>query len=592
VRDTKGGQQRYVGPSSTLLWVAPFLAGAVLRLWNLPAQVMSDDELHAVRTALGEPMRQILTTYRLVDNSIPLTALFRLLLDTGLHLTELTFRIPSLFCGLAILVLFPLWADRRLGRGTAIAFAWLLALSPALVWYSRIARSYAPVVLLAGAAAVAFESWWRRPRPVMGAAYVLLAALAAWFHLGAAPMVAAVPFLFAAGDLLVHRDRRRDLPRWRALLLLGLATTAAFLAFLLPARESLLLLISDKHSDLHLSLPLAANIAKLQAGTGHPALTALLWLLAAAGLALLARSPRPGDRRLAAYTATLTAGHLAGILMLAPVGHQYPLILNRYLLVTLPAVLLWVATALARVPLRLPAAATDLERAPVLPRDPARPGAPPGALRLALAAAFLALLAAAGPFADPALRASPLAHHDDYMAFYAPRARPGLRQVARGYRWLAAAPAPGAVLEYPWMPMWRANRAFYLFQEVHGREVVVAAPRRLLWDGRLAFRNMAPGDPQGFLASRARFLVVHRDLGSEEDAIPDVFQPARPDIVARHKQVFRRFGKATGDRLRSEWGPPDHADRRVRVWDLDRVRRQRAASERAAPETRPIITPP
>src|SRR3712207_7048138 len=57
----------------------------------------------------------------------PYTTLFRSgLVEGGVRLTETNVRLPALLSGLLLLVLAPLWADRRLGRGTAVAFAWLL----------------------------------------------------------------------------------------------------------------------------------------------------------------------------------------------------------------------------------------------------------------------------------------------------------------------------------------------------------------------------------------------------------------------------------------------------------------------------------
>lgn len=317
-------------------------AGVALRLYNLPAQVMSEDEIHAVRSALGHPIPSILVTYQLVDNTIPLTALYRFLLDRGMKLTEMRVRLPAVLSGLALLVLAPWWVARRLGWGTAAVFAALLAISPGLVFYSRIARSYAPIVLLGFGALVAFEAWWRRPedwRP--GAAYVLLAALAVWFHLGAAPFVVA-PFLFAAGDLLVRRAYRR----LRAVVLLGLATVAAFLAFLLPARETLVALVKEKHGELYLTKRLALGLLELHAGSGQGWLAVLFWMAAIVGLVRLVRL----DGQLAALSATAVLGHVAVLLYLAPPGQKRPLISFRYLLVGLPWVLLWVAAAVGRHP--------------------------------------------------------------------------------------------------------------------------------------------------------------------------------------------------------------------------------------------------
>lgn len=519
-------------PGRPLLLAALLLAlaaGAVLRLWNLPAQVMSDDELHAVRAALGNPISSILVTYQRVDNTIPLTALYRFLLDRGIKLSEMTVRMPAVLSGLALLALAPWWVARRLGWGTAAVFAALLAVSPGLVFYSRIARSYAPIVLLGFCALVAFEAWWRRPDDWRrGAAYVVLAALAVWFHLGAAPFVVS-PFLFAAGHSLVRRDFRR---LGRAVVL-GLATVAAFLAFLVPAWGTLTALVEEKRGALHLSKRLVLDVLELHAGSGQGWVAVLFWVLAIVGLIRLARRDRP----LAVLTATAVLGHVAGLLYLAPQGHEHPLISFRYLLVGLPWVLLWIAAAV----------------------EPAT-----GWPRTGAAVLLVLILVLAGPFLDRRLWRSPFAHHNDYMTVMWPRPSLGPKQVPDFYR----EPADGAVLEYPWVPVWRVNRAFYLYQEIHGRDVVVAPARALLSDDRLAFRNMVPGTPEGFLASRARWLVVHRNLAQEEARLS-----SEMGVDPRHRNLFRTFGRRMTAELAQEWGRPDRMDRRVAVWDLERVRK-------------------
>jgi hypothetical protein len=107
-----------------------------------------------------------------------------------------------------------------------------------------------------------------------------------------------------------------------------------------------------------------------------------------------------------------------------------------------------------------------------------------------------------------------------------------------------------------------------LYEEIHGRQVVVAPARALLADERLAFRNMVPGTPEGFLASRARWLVIHRNLTQEEMKIPPVIQ-----LDARFRGLFRTFGRRMIVQLTQSWGPADYNDRRIAVWDLDQVRR-------------------
>jgi hypothetical protein len=526
-----------------------FVLGLVPRLWNLPAQVLSDDEMHTVRAALSLPVSRILVTYQLVDNCIPLTALWRAVLDAGVRPDEMMLRLPALLSGALLLVAAPWWAARRIGRGPALVLAALLALSPGLVLYSRIARSYAPIILFGFGAVAAFEAWWRRPSWQTAALYVALATLAVWFHLGAATFVVA-PFLFAIGDVLI----RRDWPRLRPLIYLGMATGLAFLALLVPTLESLLFLILDKHGEAGLDAAVILDVLRLEAGSAHPAVAVLFWLVTALGFVRLARL----DRRLALYIATVVLGHLAGLLILAPVGHEIPLVFQRYLLVALPWMLLGPAVLLGQ------------------PWPAWRQAQP------ALAAVLLALLVAAGPFVAPEIRRSSFAHHNDYTGYYAPRPKPRPRQIPRFYRQLARSGGHGAILEFPWIPVWRINRSFYLYQEVHGRELVVSSPRQSLASPRLRFSNQASATPQGFLASRARWVVVHRDLGEEEERWPEPGSYPQPQVLPRFRRLFRHTGPAMIRRLRRAWGPPDASDRWVAVWDLERVRK---ALTRVKPKT-------
>ena len=95
------------GRGAVLLVLGAFLLGAALRLWNLGPQVMGDDELHAVRAALANPIAKILVTYQRTDNTIPLTALYRIFLDLGMRLSEWTVRLPVVISGLLLLAVAP-----------------------------------------------------------------------------------------------------------------------------------------------------------------------------------------------------------------------------------------------------------------------------------------------------------------------------------------------------------------------------------------------------------------------------------------------------------------------------------------------------
>jgi len=531
------------------IWLGPpLLAGAALRLWNLAPQILGGDELHAVRSALLERMPEILTTYPPADNCIPLTALDRALMVVGVELSETVVRLPVLVSGFLFLLLVPLAVERRLGTRAAALFAWLAAISPVLVLYSRIARSYMPILLLGAAAAIAFWRFWERPRPLAGAAYVLAAALAVWFHLVAAPFVAA-PFLYALGDLAWGEPARRERGRrLGALLLLAGALAVACAAFLVPARRSLVELVAHKHWRQPLLWKTLGELLRLQAGTARWVPAALFWLAAAAGLALLARR----DRRLAAYTAVLAAAQVAGVYVLSPIGLTISIVLDRYLLLVLPLALLWVATALAA----LSAGPSNGER---------RLGRAAGTATVAL---FLVLLLACGPFADPRFRSSSFMHHNDFVAFCSPRSRLPAAAIPPFYRWLAGVPGGGAIVEFPWVPQWTWSSIFYIDQEIHGRRTLVASPVRRLYRPGIALRNLIAPYPAPLCASGARFVAVHLHIAHEEDLIerPADWMVEPMDMPLR--RALRTEGEGMARRLAALWGPPVYHDAAIAVWDL------------------------
>jgi hypothetical protein len=517
----------------------------MLRLWNLPDQVLGGDEIHALRAVVNLPLREILTSYQQTDNCIPLTALYKVLMGWGVPLTEMVLRLPVVLCSLAALLVMPLAFAGKVDRRVTVLFAWLLAISPSLVLYSRIARSYLPIVLFGFGAVMAFEVWWRTRSRRAGVAYVVLGALAVWFHLGAGPFVAA-PFLFAVGDLALHREER-----WRKLgdlILLGFGLCFALALFLVPSWGSLAQLVQSKRQEQSVAWgDLLSGLLRLQAGTGRPWLAALFWVAALTGLVLLIRwSPRFG-----LYTATVAAGHVAGLLVLSPMGLANPVIFGRYVLVVLPFVLLWVAAAFSQ----------------------ARTA---GGL-------LVAALAIGGPFVEPVYRSSSFAHHNDFVAFVGPRA--SVPAVPAFYRTLED--GDGAVLEYPWHTIWQYNRAFYAYQRIHGRRVIVSTSQRLLFRPGLRMRNAVAPDPETLCASGGRYLVVHLRIGREEDQVIPAEGVVRTEDAYRVRRGLRRDAEVLAGRARRLWGKPVYSDGSIRVWDLAAVCRPGGGTQATAPAAKP-----
>jgi hypothetical protein len=517
-------------------------AGLAIRLWNLRDQVLGGDELHAITTALAKPVGWILTNFAVADYSIPLTAALRLWLDAGGRVTELGLRVPGLVCGalLAPLVAWAAW--RALDPATAARAAWLVALSPVLVLYSRIARSYAPMLLVATGAAIAGWWWIDTLKRRAALAWAALAALAIWLHLGAGPFVTA-PLVFAIALRAATPPRRA--PSGRELAFAGGALLASASLVLLPTLPSLLALVRGVRQSARPGLGAWATVAELQLGAPDAALAAVMGGLAALGLAALARR----EPRLAAYGATLVAAQVVGLLILSPSFYEYAFILNRYLLPCTPVLLAWIACGLGAL-------------APGRPR----------AAALA-AAALLALLALRGPLARDAFLRGSFAHHNDLVSFESERLRVDPARVPALHRKLAGE-APGAIVELPWHPWWNFSRVMAADQSVHGRRVIVSGALPELAHPEVAFRNFVRPEPAALAASGARWVVVHDDVEAEQArlaGVPDAddsLAVATPEMRARVFAGLRRVAAETAASLEAAWGAPDHVEPGLRAWRL------------------------
>lgn len=545
-------------------WLAlPLALGALLRGWGLPGQILGGDELHAVRAVLELSWPEILVTYRPQDACLPLSALYRLLLVSPLPFGEMTLRAPILLFSLATVGLAPWLVRRAVPRSTAWVFALLLAISPILVLYGRIVRSYAPVVLIAFAAVAVFWSWLEAPSRGRAVAYALLAALAVYFHLVVLAFVLA-PIAFAALERLPAAWREEGgagLARALAPLAKIAAAVLALVAlFLVPGWVSLGPMIGEKRQPRLPDLETVAGVSRLQSGSTSALVAALFYAAAVLGLVLLLRH----RRRFGLYTLALVAGHALGMVVLRPLNLHLPPQFTRYNLVLIPILLLWVA------------AATTL---PWTRRGAAREPARRRTLRLAAGGALLAALALTSPFTDPIYARSEFVHHKDFLGFYAPRATLAPADVPELYRRLGERRAPDeAVLEYPWHTSWRLARTPYVLQEVHRRPLYLAPMQKMLWDPRLDVERLVPGRPRDFLRSPARWLVVYLDRGALEDrVIGDHRSPRRGwKLRGREWDWMRREGRVMSSRLRELWGAPDLADGVIEAWDLERLRGERA----------------
>ena len=309
--------------------------GFFLRSYQLPMQILLDDEWHAVHKLISSSATGIVTSFGLADYSIPLTLYYRFLAVHG-GLTEWQMHLPMLLAGVSLVVVAP-WLLRHRTSGPVLA-AWmlLLAISPLLVYLSRTARPYALTCLLAFVAVIAFRRWWQaggRARRY-AALYVASAVLGGWLHLITLPFTL-LPLVHATISTL-RAGRPRELRRIGWLAVVTLLPLAALLA---PPLIDSAAQLAQKSGSGRVSLESAWRSALMMFGIASS------WLLVAciAACALGIRRFWRRDAGFVGYVAFCCAGAAIAIVLARPQWIEHPLVFSRYMLPALPFVLLFMA---------------------------------------------------------------------------------------------------------------------------------------------------------------------------------------------------------------------------------------------------------
>ena len=267
--------------SRRLVLLCLFIAsgiGAYLRLEQISAQVLVNDEWNPVHEILYATAWHTATSFGHADYSIPLVLMYRLVMK-WFALSELTLRLPMIVAGLLTLILFPLALLGRLGNRTVVLFAVLLSISPFLISYARTGRPYA--LTLFGV----YLAYWLCERGIHGreirwrpaSGYALLCGLVVWTHAITGPMVVA--------PLLAQwwaTARRRGLPLHS--LVVWTALVAAMMAFaVLPPLLGDPAALAGKSGVDEITLETVYGASFLWFGTGSRAVWSIALVLALAG---------------------------------------------------------------------------------------------------------------------------------------------------------------------------------------------------------------------------------------------------------------------------------------------------------------------
>lgn len=537
------------------------LAGLFLRVYLLADQILIDDEWHGFYYVLGKSPAWLLTHFSIPGATcIPLN-FYTWLLGVCGGWSETLLRLPSLICGVLCVIICPLLASKIIGSQRAAWLALLLAVSPILIFYSRICRPYSAVAFF-GFVAILLAARWMQTggfRPALF--FAMTGVLAVYFHLFAAVTVAA-PVLVAMGFYLHAYWVRQPLvgPTLRQWLLVTVFMAAAGAILILPAlihsMRSTFFTIALVGTFKLESLP---RVAMLISGAGSVMLAILFWVVLTIGAIDLCRR----NLWFGITLVSLYPLHALALLLSRPDSAQSAIVLTRYCIPLVPVSLLLVACGIQAV-LEFIAARVAL-----------RP-----ALQTVAAFACVALLASAGPLPQTYVAPNNFTSHGAYQHNYAPidwrvsfysDLTPAnfplvttirVDEVSPFYGQLAQASNHRPIVEYPMMIGDHFNPLYY-YQHFHRRPVLVGYITDVMLaqglaagniygstyidqvlslvenPARLKFRNLVAMDDLVAMRSRdVEYVILHKRF---EAQLPFVAPPL-PDLERLSREYRTKLG--------------------------------------------------
>ncbi len=572
--------------------------GALLRLYILPSQILLDDEWHGLNQVIDASLSDVLTTFDAKDNtSLPLNLYHWTLLHT-VGWSELTIRLPVIMAGLLGLILMPLAVRKTLGDRVSLVFAFLLAVAPFAIFYSRFSRAYV-VVMLFGFLSLLYAHRWLSTGERRSATGFLAAGTIASYTHPLAAIVVVVPFALYYLKAFGRGSAGEKIPSAGGMVLSTVAQTASTGAGInLPEREVRRYGLIQAVVLLPLAWLIFSASAKLPWGGGAWSFSGLrdtatllsgttslplnlAWygLLGWGIVSLFRRNP------LLARMYAATGALYLGVLMVSrPLGLDTGVVALRYAIVVVPIALSVVAAGIDALWTRYAGGGGSAADEPGHRRPAAAVAAAPLVFLMFLVSFFIA-----GPLPAIYTRPNNFTNHSAYQGSYDPPddARSDSRHVYPGfsvarndvpefYRRLWEMRDVATIVEYP-LDVTNYNNLFWFYQRVHAKEVLAGycpersflghrtelppgsqdQPLRLGLLGadqilshaadrsKLRFRNLVDvTDPGAVSRSGADFVVLHKSVmalrflpGGNTDAVP-VRYASVPVLAAEFTRFF------------------------------------------------------
>jgi len=497
-----------------ILWIAASVAvGAFLRLYQIHLQVIGGDEWNGLRIAARFSWSHIFTHFHVADNCIPLTAFYKVFLET-IGLSELGLHGPSIFFGILMLFVFPRMIRPLFPMGVTVIFAFLIALSPFLVYYSRYGRPYILVVFFSFVSFFSFYLYLKEQRKTYLIIYIVSAVLSPYFNLLSiaavvSPMVFSLLFLII---IKLYPSSPSHIPSLKPthLLLTGMFVTFGIMVWFIPTFESLDSIIRKAGQD-YIEVGTLVKTLRLYSGTDCLYLSITCLVLLFIGIYYAYRH----DPFLCTFLLFIMAAQLALIVFSKPLRIQSPLVLGRYLISCLPLWLLFIAIALHAIIREIGIRFQGIRL---------------GGLLQVLPVVLIFLIFLKGPFLNIYDHLNNFTNHGDFQYDYGHAAikitDDQRRIIPSFYLDLKREPESTTIIETPYFAMWMLQN--YHFYQIHHEKRVwvghdassyVCHPRTPP-DERIRFSNMVNiHDQEAVRSCKAKYVIIHKDLLAERHHI-------------------------------------------------------------------------
>jgi hypothetical protein len=558
-----------------LIALSTFL-GSFLRLYQLDAQVIGDDEWHGIYWAVKSSFADIFSHFHGADNCIPLTAYYKALLETT-GLNEFGLHSPQIFCGLASLVLFPLIVKSVFQKRIVLIFSFFVAISPFLTFYSRYARPYILVVFLSFISIFSFYFWIKKHNAIYVVIYLCAAVLAPYFLLPSFISVI-TPLFYTAAFFGIRKVFSRGpeetaSPRLIHIFFLGMFLFAGLAILFFPTINSFGAIRQKVHGNLSdIGFQTVMRALNLFNGTTSSVLSVLFAALCVYGAYLMCRK----DIFLFGYLFSIIALQLSSLFIVRPTAVSDPVVFARYSISCLPLWLLFVSVGLHEVSLRFGSffSRQGNER--------------PGISNTFLIGCFF-IFFLKGPL--PTIYQSPnnFTNHSDYQADYA-------------YTWAEADPysfryplpkfyfylkglKEATIVETPFIIEWRGDN-YHIYQRLHRKNVVIGHTDHSyltqsdpVVSADIHLRNFVDiENVKEILGRNISFIVVHKDPVSEFFSTRKNFPDFEANVEevrenkAYYEKLYGSFARKEAEQsisfLQRTFGNPFYQDTEVVVFKI------------------------